>query len=82
MYIMFRQDEETEKRGLVVVAFHVGDVSVKGVSPLGFAKAGAQLGQTIPVKIAAFHHCFVDKQGLSFLPIVKLLVERRVGLKG
>ena len=72
---MFRQDEETEKRGLVVVAFHVGDVSIEGMGPLGLAKAGAYLGQAIPVKVAAFHHCFVDQQGLSFLPVVKHVLE-------
>ena len=58
--MVHRFDEETEKRGLVGVAFHVGGMEINKVMTVDMAKMAGQAANAVPVKFASMQNCFVS----------------------
>jgi hypothetical protein len=61
-------DEEAQRRGVVVVAYMVGPSRLKDIDP-NLIKEGARYVQGLPIQFAAFHYCFNDAR---LYPVIAL----------
>jgi len=52
------EDEETQRRGFVVLAYYVGDLKYDGESNKMLISGGMGILQWLPVRVASVHYCF------------------------
>jgi hypothetical protein len=54
------EDEATQKRGVVVIVYNVGDSSMHGKTDPRALYQGCWIPHSLPFKMCSLHHCFND----------------------
>jgi hypothetical protein len=61
IFMSFTQDEEVQKKGVVLVAYMVGSVSLMRIDR-SLIKQSTKLTSVIPLRIGSLHRCYSDNR--------------------
>ena len=71
------QDEETQKKGIVMIIYNVSENWTKYFDPKALKKV-AQLRQVMPTKLASMHYCYLDPAFGAVINLIVRTVQRNI----